>query len=151
MDEISHRVLLLLKLDAQNLYERIKTRANDIIHIFDQSRGRGHLQNVFHHRYRDTDITELKQCPVEVIYALDDFYKEADKLHWYLMYTEDMPVAIQDHMARIVHILRDKCLALELLVNQIIGEKSEEQIEVVATSSETAVFVEDDLWSDEVE
>lgn len=89
--ELAVRILALVRLDAQRLYERIKYRAPEYLTIYSVKRTRDHFAAVFKNRYDEISIEDLKFCDESVIYALDAFYSAVDKLRWYLYTTEDMP------------------------------------------------------------
>lgn len=94
-EEVS-RVLTLLRLDAQRLFERIKYRQQEYMYVFSSKRTREYFPQIFRNRYAGTALTELKHCSSEVIIALDDFYHKADELHWYLQTTEEMPATVEE-------------------------------------------------------
>lgn len=98
--EIDQRFLILFKLDATNLYNRITVRSTDYIEAFSLKRNRGVFKEVFENRYTHASIENLSHCPVEVIEVLNTFYFEVDKLYWYLKTTQDMPNTIDDEVTR---------------------------------------------------
>lgn len=109
-----YRILLLLKLDAQRLFERIKLRAADYLLDFSLKRTREHLGDVFKSRYPEVKIEELKFCSEEVILNLDHFYHRVDELKWYLYHTEDMPTNVENCVRRDIGKLETSYHALNL-------------------------------------
>ncbi len=103
--EESLRVLTLLKLDAQRLFERINYRRPEYIQIFSVKRTRKHFSRIFKNKYDEVKLSDLKNCSPEVIVGLDNFYNKVDELRWYLEVTEDMPVTVEENV---------KCLINEL-------------------------------------
>lgn len=98
--EIDQRYLILFKLDATNLFNKISIRSKDYIEAFSLKRNRGVFKEVFENRYAYASIENLSHCPVEVIEVLHGFYYEVDKLYWYLKTTQDMPNTIEDEVTR---------------------------------------------------
>jgi hypothetical protein len=94
--EQSERILMLLKLDAQRLFERIKYRAPEYVSEFSLKRTRDHFPAIFKNRYDDTQIRELMICGPEVIVGLDHFYSKVDEMRWYVNHTQDMPSKVED-------------------------------------------------------
>lgn len=98
--ELDQRYLLLFKIDAKNLFERIKFRKKEYVDVFALKRTRRHFKEVFFNRYQKATASDLSHCPVEVIEALDSFHNLVDDLYWYLTHTEDMPNTIEDEILR---------------------------------------------------
>jgi len=122
--DYSSRILLLLKNDATNLFYRLKERQSEIVTLFALKRTRDHFAPIFQSRYDTALLSDLKYCREEVIIELDQFYNEVEKLKWYLNHTEDMPVAVQDHLARSVHQLGVAYQNLISLVDEDLSEFS---------------------------
>jgi hypothetical protein len=98
--EIDQRYLLLFKIDARNLFNRIKNRQKDYIEIFSLKRSRSVFKDIFSNRYDKASAFDLSHCTQEVLISLDQFYKSVDELFWYLKYTQDMPNTIEDELGR---------------------------------------------------
>lgn len=98
--ELHQRYMLLFKIDAKNLYSRIKDRQHEYIEIFSLKRSRAIFRDVFDNRYAKASAFDLSHCSQEVIEALDQFYTRADELYWYLKHTQDMPNTIEDEVSR---------------------------------------------------
>lgn len=99
-DETKQRILLLLKIDANNLFKRIKTRKNEYLEIFALRRTRTHFPLIFRNRYEATTISELSQCGPELITLLDEFYSHVEEMSWYLFETQDMPNTVENYILR---------------------------------------------------
>ncbi len=99
-DEATQRVLLLLKIDANNLFERIKTRKSEYLEIFALRRTREHFPMIFKNRYEGTSIMDLSHCSTELIAVLDKYYTMVEEMSWYLFQTEDMPNTVEDYIDR---------------------------------------------------
>lgn len=91
--------LLLIKLDAESLFNRIKYRQKEYIHTMAIKRTREHFKDVFKSRYNDLGFHDLKHFSPEIILEMDCFYNEIDNLRWYMMHTEDMPATIEDYVS----------------------------------------------------
>lgn len=99
-DEITQRVLMLIKLDANNLFNRIKKRKTEYLEIFALRRTREHFPMIFNNRYEDTSLESLIHCSTELITTLDQFYTPVEEMKWYLFQTEDMPNTVEDYIDR---------------------------------------------------
>lgn len=98
--EATQRVLVLLKIDANNLFDRIKNRKSEYLEIFALRRTREHFPVIFKNRYSGTTIMDLAHCSTELITILDQFYTLVDEMSWYLFQTEDMPNSVEDYINR---------------------------------------------------
>jgi hypothetical protein len=122
--DVASRVLALVRLDAQRLYERIKFRAPEYMTIFSSKRTRDHFAAIFKNRYDEISIADLKYCTPEVIEALDLFYTAVDNLRWYLYTTEDMPSKVDTEVHRTLKELKNDYDQLVEVINQQHGTKS---------------------------
>ncbi len=100
IDEEAQRIVLLLKLDAKNLCERIIDRFSDYIQTFSLKRTRDHFPDIFNNRYSQLKIDDLAYCAQDTIVALDQYYTKIDDLKWYLNHTQDMPAQVEDYVLR---------------------------------------------------
>jgi hypothetical protein len=96
ISEDAQRMLMLLKLDAKRLFERIKYRAPEYMYDFSLKRSRDHFPEIFTNRYDSVSIKDLMLCGQEVIAGLDLFYSKVDEMRWYLNHTQDMPNRVED-------------------------------------------------------
>lgn len=120
-DEATLRVLMLLKIDANNLFNRIKTRKSDYLEIFALRRTREHFLMVFTNRYESTSISELTHCSTELITTLDQFYTHAEEMNWYLFRTEDMPNTVEDYIDRRIRRMEKLLSTLNLYLDAELG------------------------------
>lgn len=111
------KMLTVIRLDAQRVYERIKYRQPEYMQHFSAKRTRDHFGEVFKHRYDEIKVSDLLKCGEEVIISLDQFYAKVDDLKWYLMVTEDMPGSVQEHVDHTVIELDEAYELLQLHIN----------------------------------
>lgn len=149
-EELSVKILMLLKLDAKNLFHRVKFRRVEYIDLFAAKRMREHFKDIFFSRYDSATFRELLNCSVDTITALDQFYTEVEDLHWYLKHTEDMPVTIDDNLTRAIRKLENYLSTLNLYLDAELGINQEEeipaeepQIEAPSVSNVEASFFDD--------
>jgi len=121
--EISARFLNLVKIDAKNLFNRIKFRKPEYLEIFALQRSRSHFDWVFETRYSLASLKELTLLSLETIHAADEFYTQVDDIRWYLFCTQDMPNTISDKLDSWLKLLEKKLENLNLYI--------EAQIEVL--------------------
>ncbi len=127
ISEESQRMLMLLKLDAKRVFERIKYRAPEYMSEFSLKRTREHFKDVFKNRYDETTIRELLMCGQEVIVGLDQFYSKIDEIRWYLNHTQDMPNRIDDKLQSHIRELESFFETLNLYIDVEMGLLKEDQ------------------------
>lgn len=120
-DEESQRVLVLLKLDAKRIFERIRDREPEYLYVFSVKRTRDHFKAIFKNRYKDVPISDLKKCGQEIIVSLDNFYSMVDEMHWYLNHTENMPSTVEDNVKTYIRKLTQLYETLNLYINAELG------------------------------
>ena len=123
--KIEYRIVLLLKIDAQRLYERIKFRMVDCLSDFSLKRTREHLGDVFKNRYDQVKIEDLCSCSEEMLVALDNFYHQADELKWYLYHTVEMPSKVETIVKRELSKLESSYYSLDLYLKAELDHQAE--------------------------
>ncbi len=126
IDENKARLLLLIKLDAEHLMERIELRFSDYMGTWALKRIRTHFLDVFKNRYSDLNMNDLRLFSQELIVALDKFYQEVDDLNWYLNHTEDMPATAEEHAQRRIRSIKGHFSTLHLYLEAELGHVQEE-------------------------
>ena len=122
--ELSQRYLVLIKIDATNLYNRIQNRREDYLEGFSLKRDRAIFHPIFKCRYNASTFSDLSHLPVEVIEVGNDFFTCCDNLYWYLMNTQDMPNTIEDEIIRYLHLIERKFENLCLYIDaELAGTK----------------------------
>jgi len=121
ISEETQRMLMLLKLDAKRLFERIKYRSPEYMYEFSLKRSRDHFPAVFTNRYETTTIRDLMLCGQEVIAGLDQFYSLVDEMRWYLNHTQDMPNRMEDKVRSYTRELEKLFETLNLYIDVEMG------------------------------
>lgn len=137
LDQTSQRLLVILKLDARRLFERLKYRAPEYLTIFSLKRTREHFKEVFYSRYETCNVSELLLCSEEVLVGLDQFYSSVEALRWYLGHTEDMPAKVEDKVYARLKEIEVFYETLGLYINAELGIA--DQSHEAATSEEFSV------------
>jgi hypothetical protein len=125
-DETTQRVLMLLKIDANNVFKRIKTRKSEYLEIFALRRTREHFPMIFNNRYKDTSLENLMACSTELITTLDQYYTPVEEMSWYLFQTEDMPNTVEDYIDRKIARMEKLLATLNLYLDAELGIQSQE-------------------------
>ncbi len=120
-DEHTQRILLLLKNDANNLFNRIQERKSEYLEIFALRRTREHFPMIFKNRYEETSLADLSNCSSELITILDQFYNQVEEVSWYLYQTEDMPNTVEDYIDRKIRKMESLIETLNLYINAELG------------------------------
>jgi hypothetical protein len=126
-DEATQRVLMLLKIDANNIFQRIKVRKNEYLEIFALRRTREHFPMIFKNRYEGTSIMDLSHCSVDLITTLDKFYSLVDEMNWYLFYTQDMPNTVEDYIGGKIRKMEKLLETLNLYLDAELGIEGGQQ------------------------
>ena len=121
ISEDSQRMLMLLKLDAKRLYDRVKYRSPEYMYEFSLKRTRDHFPAIFTSRYDSVTIKELMLCGQEVIVGLDQFYTKIDEMRWYLNHTQDMPNRVEDKVHSHIRELEKYFETLNLYIDAEMG------------------------------
>lgn len=124
-DEATQRVLLLLKIDANNVFKRITARKSEYLEIFALRRTREHFPKIFNNRYESTTIEDLAHCGTDLITSLDQFYSLVDDMNWYLYQTQDMPNTVEDYIDRKIIRMEKALNTLNLFLDAELGFESE--------------------------
>lgn len=127
-DEITQRVLLLLKIDANNVFKRIKSRKSEYLEIFALRRTREHFPMIFNNRYKDTSLENLMSCSTELITTLDQFYTPVEEMSWYLFQTEDMPNTVEDYIDRKIARMEKLLATLNLYLDAELGIQGQDEV-----------------------
>lgn len=120
-DEATQRVLMLLKIDANNVFNRIKGRKSEYLEIFALRRTREHFPVIFRNRYEGTSIMDLSYCSVDLINSLNQFYTLVEEMSWYLFQTEDMPNTVEDYIDRKIIRMEKVLQTLNLFLDAELG------------------------------
>jgi hypothetical protein len=129
-NEITQRVLMLLKLDANSVFKRIKERKSEYLEIFALRRTREHFPMIFNNRYESTSLENLVHCSTELITTLDQFYIPVEEMKWYLFKTEDMPNTVEDFIDRKIRKMEKLLATLNLYLDAELGIQSNEPIKM---------------------
>ncbi len=128
-DDLSQRYMVLVKIDATNLFNRISSRKSEYIETFSLKRDRDLFKEIFKCRYDSATLFDFSHLPIEVIEVSNDFYTEVDELYWYLMNTQDMPNTIEDEISRFLHMIEKKFQVLCLYTDAELSGTKLENIE----------------------
>lgn len=127
--EATQRVLVLLKIDANNLFKRIKDRKSEYLEIFALRRTREHFPMIFKNRYEGTSIMDLSHCSTDLITTLDQFYTLVEEMSWYLFQTEDMPNTVEDYIDRKIRRMEKLLSTLNLFLDAELGIENENAVQ----------------------
>lgn len=119
--EAAQRILVLLKIDSNNLFRRIKERKSEYLEIFALRRTREHFPLIFSNRYQNTTITDLSHCSTDLITTLDQYYTLVEEMSWYLFQTEDMPNTVEDYINRKISRMGKVLNTLNLFLDAELG------------------------------
>jgi hypothetical protein len=119
------KMLVIIRLDAQRVFERIKYREAEYMHYFSAKRTREHFASIFKNRFDSFTVENLLHCGEEVIVGIDQFYNCVDELRWYLMVTEDMPGKVQEYVSGSISQIEEAYNLLQLYISVELGLKEE--------------------------
>jgi len=143
-DDLSQRYLVLIKVDATNLLNRIKTRQTDYMDAFSLKRDREIFKEIFQCRYKGATAFDLSHLPLEVIEVANEFYTIVDDLYWYLMNTQDMPNAIEDECFRFIYSIEKAYASLCLYADAELSGPAEPITEPITESVTEPITEQED-------
>jgi hypothetical protein len=123
MNKDSRAILILLKLDAKNLANRILQRSEEYISTLFLKRKRDHFIAIFDSRYQTISIDDLKMMSEELLIAIDHFYTNVEKLKWYLNHTEEMSAGVRSTVENAKKDIRATYDVLNLYIDAELGYK----------------------------
>ncbi|MDB9786629.1 hypothetical protein OAB57_00865 [Bacteriovoracaceae bacterium] len=127
MEKKLKSLLMLIKVDANNVFDRISSRQAEYVSEFSLKRTRDHFNNIFRNRFEGLSIEAMVGLDPEIIVAADNFYQELDRLHWYLMHTQDMTNTVEDNVGISVKLLKKNLDLLLLYTDQeVLSDQIEE-------------------------
>ncbi len=148
-NENTQRILMLLKIDANNVFKRIKTRKNEYLEIFALRRTREHFPQIFNNRYEETSIELLAHCSTELITTLDQYYTPVEEMRWYLFQTEDMPNTVEDYISGKIRKMEKLLGTLNMYLDAELGIVSGDTAEVDVDQPLFIDQPESDIFSSE--
>src|SRR5437868_293149 len=86
--------------------KRLATRQAEMVRLFSRLRDRSPLLEVVHSWFQTITFGELSSIEPHEQKAVNVFYELLGELRWYLQYTEDMPLQVQQRVVKFVHELR---------------------------------------------
>ena len=122
------RILVIIRLDAQRLFERIKYRELEYMHHFSAKRTREHFSSIFKSKYDQFTLENLKNISEEVNVGIDQFYHHVDEMRWYLMVTEDMPGKVQERVDHFIHEIEQAYEILQLYISVELGLQEKPEV-----------------------
>jgi hypothetical protein len=123
--ETAERVRHLIAVDTATVMKRLATRHTEMVRLFSRLRDRSPLLEVVHSWFQTISFTELASIEPHEQKAVNAFYELLSELRWYLQYTEDMPLQVQQRVVKFLHELRAAHQALTLVIGPADGEGAE--------------------------
>src|SRR5690606_35542196 len=124
---VAERVRHLIAVDTATVMKRLEGRHGEMVRLFSRLRDRGPLLEVVHSWFESITFTELAAIEPHEQHAVNTFYELLGELRWYLQYTEDMPLQVQQRVVKFLHELRTAHRAL----TEVIGPADARGAEVV--------------------
>lgn len=114
--EAARRVRHLVSLDARTVVQRLAARQGEMVALFSRLRDRGPLVGVVHSLFQTVSFPDLAQLEPTEQRAVIDFYEHLAALRWYLQYTEDMPLQLQQRINLEQRVLTERHATLEAVL-----------------------------------
>lgn len=125
--ETAERVRHLIAVDTATVMKRLERRQTEMVRLFSRLRDRNPLLEVIDSWFQTITFTELAAIEPHEQKAVNVFYELLGELRWYLQYTEDMPLQVQQRVTKFVHELR----AAHRILTEIIGPADAQGAEVI--------------------
>ena len=123
--DVAQRVRHLIAVDAATLMHRLGTRHGEMVRLFSRLRDRSPLLEVVASWFETITFTELAAIEPHEQKAVTVFYELLGDLRWYLQYTEDMPLQVQQRVVKFVHELRAAHRRLTEVIGPVDGKGAE--------------------------
>ena len=104
--DTGERVRHLIAVDTATVMKRLESRHGEMVRLFSRLRDRSPLLEVVHSWFESITFTELAAIEPHEQKAVNVFYDLLGDLRWYLQYTEDMPLQVQQRVVKFLHELR---------------------------------------------
>lgn len=115
-NDAAQRVRHLIAVDTAKVMKRLATRQTEMVRLFSRLRDRSPLLEVVHSWFESITFSELAAIEPHEQRAVNAFYDLLGDLRWYLQYTEDMPLQVQQRVVKFVHELRTAHRALTSVI-----------------------------------
>lgn len=125
--DTAERVRHLIAVDTATVMKRLATRQTEMVRLFSRLRDRSPLLEVVHSWFQTITFTELAAIEPHEQKAVNVFYDLLGDLRWYLQYTEDMPLQVQQRVVKFVLELR----TAHRVLTEVIGPVDAEGAEVI--------------------
>jgi len=123
------KVLLMLKLNANRVFQRIELRMPEYLDDFAMKRTRQHFPEVFAHKFDGVQLETLAKAEAETIVAMESYFGKVDDLKWYMDHTEEMPNLVQDRLHRNIKEISRLLETLNLYLDAELGIAAEDETE----------------------
>lgn len=101
---------------------RLSRRHAEMVQLFSRLRDRGPLVAAVHSWFQTITFTELSQLEPHEQSAVNVFYELLGDLRWYLQYTEEMPLQVQQRVVKFVRELQKAHRVLTDVIGPADGE-----------------------------
>ncbi len=88
---MTSRYTSLFFLDCSYLLKRLRDHSSGFITIYSSQGSRSQFEKLFSSFFQRSSLEHLRECSEEFCRLLFEFHKIKDDLHWYLLYSDDMP------------------------------------------------------------
>ena len=148
-DSETSKILLMLKLNANRVYNRIDVRMPEYLDDFAMKRTRKYFPEVFNHKFNEVQLETLAKADTETIIALENYFNKVDDLKWYMDHTEDMPNTVEDRLGLQLKKLAKLLETLNLYLDAELGFAAEAESDEGEDSTESEVTSTIELENDD--
>jgi hypothetical protein len=97
-DDRATRIGLLVALELRRIVRHMELRKGLLVKLWSRHRAREPFIETLFTRWRTLGLEDLVLLDVDAHEPLERFYEHVDDLRYYLTYTEDMPVTLEDQL-----------------------------------------------------
>lgn len=112
----------LIAVDTATVMKRLAERQAEMVRLFSRLRDRSPLLEVVSSWFQTITFSELASIEPHEQKAVNIFYQLLGELRWYLQYTEDMPLQVQQRVVKFVIELRAAHRTLTEVIGPADGE-----------------------------
>jgi len=125
--DAAERVRHLIAVDTATVMKRLAARQTEMVRLFSRLRDRSPLLEVVSSWFSTISFSELAAIEPHEQKAVNAFYELLSDLRWYLQYTEDMPLQVQQRVVKFAQELR----VAHRKLTEVIGPAEAEGAEVI--------------------
>jgi len=93
---------VLLQLETKRIYERLKEKKEEFVLLYSLKRTRRPFEILFESKLKNLNLSFFENFSEEICLAYFQFFSSIEELEWYLLFTEDLPLSLEQHVEKLL-------------------------------------------------